>query len=266
MTKKKSKEIKQLKYLLLIPLLATMVLYTACSENESEYELKKEFTKVYLKIGDKYEEEVIGKNETYMDFYQGTVEPEWEEISYKDLLPEEKIEYDKEKHKLSENERYKKLVEIKIYKKSDGRKVIGNIIDFAKVKKEKHKDVEDLEKYRNNEEDVPFAIIDQAPTFPGCADGDKKCLNLSLTKFVQKNFNADLTKGLGLSPGKKRIYVQFKITKDGTIKDINARAPHPALKEEAIRLAEKLPKMKPGEYKGKKVNVGYTLPITFIVE
>ncbi|WBX70778.1 energy transducer TonB [Tenacibaculum retecalamus] len=60
--------------------------------------------------------------------------------------------------------------------------------------------------------------------------------------------------------------MQFKIDKDGSITDVNARAPHPKLKEAAMEMIKKLPKMKPGEQRGKKVRVGYTLPITFEVK
>ena len=85
-------------------------------------------------------------------------------------------------------------------------------------------------------------------------------------KHIQRNFNAELANELGLSPGKKRIYVQFKIDKDGSITNVVARAPHPRLKKEAERVARKIPKMKPGRQRGRAVRVGYTLPITFNVE
>ena len=66
--------------------------------------------------------------------------------------------------------------------------------------------------------------------------------------------------------GKKRIYLQFKIGVTGTIEDIKATAPHPKLKEEAIRVAKLIPKMIPAKQKGKAVSVPYTLPIVFYVE
>ena len=87
-----------------------------------------------------------------------------------------------------------------------------------------------------------------------------------MRKHVQRYFDAELANELGLAPGKKRIFVQFKIDKDGSITSVNARAPHPRLKKEAERIAKKLPKMVPGRQRGKPVRVGYTLPITFNVE
>ncbi|TCI84452.1 energy transducer TonB [Tenacibaculum sp. M341] len=118
-------------------------------------------------------------------------------------------------------------------------------------------------------EDVPFSIIEEVPVFPGCKGTNqqkKDCLNKKMRKHVVRHFDSELANELGLSSGKKRIYVQFKIDKDGSITSVNARAPHPRLKKEAERIAKKLPKMVPGRQRGKPVRVGYTLPITFNVE
>lgn len=87
-----------------------------------------------------------------------------------------------------------------------------------------------------------------------------------MAKFIKDNFDGNLANTLSLESGKKRIYVQFKIDKEGKIIDIKARAPHSTLKEHAMELASKLPIMKPGEKDGKIVSTGYTLPITFNVE
>ncbi|CAM1350803.1 M56 family metallopeptidase [Tenacibaculum crassostreae] len=261
MTKTQSKKVKQLKYLLLIPLLGSMVLYTACSDNNEKNVVlaKKEQVTVYMQMGKDYKKEVKGKKETYLDYYQGTETPEWKEISYKDLLPEEKSEYDEDRSKMKEKDNlYSKTLESKLYIKPNGRKVLANIIDFSKIK--------DTKKQKLNGEVVPFAILDKVPTYPGCEEGDKDCLNKSIQRFVLGNFDASISKELGLSKGKKRIYVQFKIDKQGNVTDIKARAPHSALKQHAEEVVSKLPQMLPGEYEGKIVKVGYTLPITFNIE
>ncbi|PKG53264.1 MULTISPECIES: energy transducer TonB [Olleya] len=119
--------------------------------------------------------------------------------------------------------------------------------------------------------DVPFSIIENVPVYPGCEgagnnDAKKKCMSEKIGKFVRKNFNADLAQDLGLDSGIKRINVGFKIDKTGNIVNIQARAPHPKLEQEAKRIIAKLPKMKPGRQRGKAVNVPYGLPITFKVE
>ncbi|MGG6232286.1 M56 family metallopeptidase [Tenacibaculum sp. SDUM215027] len=258
MTKTQSKKIKQLKYLLLIPLLGTMLLYTACSESsESNEEVaKKELTTIYIQMGKEYQKEMVGKKETYLDFYQGTEIPGWEEISYNDLLAEEKLEYDEDFSNVKgKDDAYSKTVEFKLYKKPNGRKVIANIIDFSKIK---NKSID--------EENAPFALVEKVPTFPGCSEGDKDCFNKSMMKFVQENFDVSIAKNLDLKRGKKKIYIQFRVDKNGKVTDVNARAPHPTLKQHAEELVQKLPQMQPGEHNGKKVRVGYTLPITFNVE
>ena len=116
--------------------------------------------------------------------------------------------------------------------------------------------------------EVPFSVIENVPIFPGCDKGNnearRKCMSQKITKFVQRKFNTDLAGDLGLS-GRQRISVIFKIDKNGDVVGVRARAPHPKLKAEAIRVVNMLPKMKPGTQLGKAVVVPYSLPIIFEV-
>lgn len=116
---------------------------------------------------------------------------------------------------------------------------------------------------------VPFAAIEKVPVFPGCTGATneemKLCMSQKIATFVGQNFNANLGKELGLT-GRQRIAIQFKIDKTGKIVDVKARAPRPELEAEAVRVVEKLPQMQPGEQKGEKVGVIYSLPIVFEVE
>jgi hypothetical protein len=117
-------------------------------------------------------------------------------------------------------------------------------------------------------EEVPFSTVQNVPIFPGCDKGNnekrRKCMSQKITKFVQKEFNTDLAGDLGLS-GRQRISVIFKIDKNGDVVGVRARAPHPRLVKEAIRVVNLLPKMKPGTQLGKAVVVPYSLPIIFEV-
>ncbi|HEY9170096.1 MAG TPA: energy transducer TonB [Lutibacter sp.] len=118
-------------------------------------------------------------------------------------------------------------------------------------------------------EDVPFAIIEDVPVYPGCKGSKaelKDCLQDKIAKHVNSKFNADLASDLGLTPGVKKIFVMFKIDKTGNITDVQARAPHKRLEAEAIRVVESLPKMIPGKQRGRPVGVKYSLPIAFKVE
>ncbi|MFD0989308.1 energy transducer TonB [Mariniflexile jejuense] len=117
--------------------------------------------------------------------------------------------------------------------------------------------------------EVPFAVIENVPVFPGCEGGDnnakRDCMSKKIQDFVNKKFNTDLASELGLS-GRQRINVIFKIDKSGEVVGIRARAPHPGLEKEAARVIGMLPKMQPGKQRGKAVTVPYSLPIVFQVQ
>ena len=117
--------------------------------------------------------------------------------------------------------------------------------------------------------EVPFAVIENVPEYPGCERGSnaekRKCMSDKIAKFVQRKFNTDLAGDLGLS-GRQRISVIFKIDKNGNVTGVRSRAPHPRLEKEAARVINMLPKMKPGKQRGKPVIVPYSLPITFQVQ
>jgi bla regulator protein BlaR1 len=128
--------------------------------------------------------------------------------------------------------------------------------------------IEDLEALVNGN-DFPFAVVGKAPTFPECEslstnDEQKKCVSDEITRFVQKNFNTGLAKDLGLK-GRQQISTIFKIDTNGNVIDIRSRAANQSLEEEAKRVIGMLPKFIPGEHKGEKVNVSYSLPIVFQV-
>ena len=131
-------------------------------------------------------------------------------------------------------------------------------------------EVEDVEVEEVDEDiEVPFAVIENVPIFPGCEKGNndakRACMSAKITKFVQKKFNTDLAGDLGLT-GRQRISVVFKIDRSGNVVGIRSRAPHPRLEKEAARVIGLLPKMKPGKQRGKAVTVPYSLPIIFQVQ
>ena len=130
--------------------------------------------------------------------------------------------------------------------------------------------IEDIEVEEVEEEvEVPFAVIENVPVFPGCERGNnakkRKCMSEKIAKFVQRKFNTDLAGDLGLT-GRQRISVIFKIDKSGNVTGVRARAPHPRLEKEAQRVINLLPKMQPGKQRGKAVIVPYSLPIIFQVQ
>ncbi|MCM4158360.1 energy transducer TonB [Antarcticibacterium flavum] len=154
----------------------------------------------------------------------------------------------------------------------DEEEVEEDIIESTETTQEEIVEVREVVEAPVEEEiaDVPFAVIENVPIFPGCEnmqnnDQRKKCMSEKVQEFVQRRFNTDLGSQLGLS-GINRVIVVFKIDKNGNITDVRSRAPHPRLEQEAARVVNMLPKMQPGKQRGKPVGVSYSLPIVFQVQ
>jgi hypothetical protein len=114
---------------------------------------------------------------------------------------------------------------------------------------------------------VPFSKIDQVPLYPGCETlktplEQKRCTSQKVLNHINTNFNTDIGKKYKLK-GMNKIIVHFEFDKDGNIANVKASASHPKLEEEALRVINSLPEMIPGEHDGKKVGVGFSLPIVF---
>ncbi|WP_233900992.1 M56 family metallopeptidase [Tenacibaculum piscium] len=254
MTKEKSKEVKKMKYLILIPMLVSMVLYTSCNvekDNENQQIIKDQVS-VYKMIDGKITAiPSSGYQSKYLDIYLGDNKPNAKEVLVSELTSEEKEEY---QILLNSLENRSLPIKMTIFETSNNRKMIFYESKYKRLKK----------LVDNN--NITFSDLDKIPTFSGCEKNDKKCFNNSISKFIHKNINAKLANTLGLSAGEKRVYVQFKIDEKGNIIDIKARAPHQKLQEAVIAIVQKLPKMIPGEVAGKVVEIGYALPILFNVE
>lgn len=266
--KKKSTQMQQVKYLVLIPVLLSMLFYIACSDMVQSNVIataKKQIT-LYSSDGKlaslmKDKKLLSESQETYLDIYYGSKLPEMgEEISESELLVEEKSELNEVQNRLSEGG-YESWSNIKLYKLDNGRKMIAVIWDFNWVRqtlKEMHGVKRVVE---TDTTDVPYAIIETPPTFPGCDSGDKKCFNKNIQVHVAKNFDSSLPKKLNLPSGTKRIVMAFNIDEQGKVVDIKVKAPHKDLENELIRVLKMLPEMKPGKQRGKKVKVKFTMPM-----
>ena len=83
----------------------------------------------------------------------------------------------------------------------------------------------------------------------------------NLDKHVRKTFRyPDMAQEMGIQG---RVYVNFRINKDGTITILNTRAPDKSLDEEARRIINKLPKLIPGKQRGRPTPVTFAYPIVF---
>lgn len=124
-------------------------------------------------------------------------------------------------------------------------------------------DVEIEEEY--DDVDVPFAVIEDVPIFPGCEKVKKSkrrdCFQEQMNKHIRKNFRyPEIAQEMGIQG---RVYVNFVIGKDGNISNIRMRGPDKNLENETNRIISKLPKMTPGKQRGKAVRVPFSIPITF---
>lgn len=117
------------------------------------------------------------------------------------------------------------------------------------------------------DEEVPFAVIEDVPVFPGCEGVAKnkrlECFMEQMAKHIKKNQQYPERAMEDNIQG--RVAVLFVIDKDGSITNVQARGPKGGelLEKEALRVISKLPKFKPGMQRGKPVKVKYSQPITF---
>ncbi len=102
--------------------------------------------------------------------------------------------------------------------------------------------------------EVVFDVVEETPEFIG---GIEK-----LYEYLSNNINyPEQAKENGIQG---KVFVQFVVWKDGTIKDVKVvKGTHKLLDKEALRVITKMPVWKPGKQRGKNVNARFTLPIKF---
>ncbi|MBR9845670.1 MAG: energy transducer TonB [Algicola sp.] len=122
-------------------------------------------------------------------------------------------------------------------------------------------EVEDVEE----DIEVPFAVIENVPVFPGCEGGNKQeqidCFQAKMLEHVNNNFKYP-ERALELEMHGK-VFVLFVIDKTGKVTKIRSRGPDKLLEEEAERIISLLPKMIPGKQRGRAVSMPYSIPIHF---
>lgn len=119
-------------------------------------------------------------------------------------------------------------------------------------------------------EPIPISLVSDLPVYPGCEKfSDKKkqaeCMSKKITQHISKEFDTDIAINYGIK-GRQRISVTFVIDTQGNVINVKARAPHPQLQKEAIKVLNSLPRMRPARQGYRKVSVTYALPVIFQVE
>ena len=105
------------------------------------------------------------------------------------------------------------------------------------------------------EEDVPFVLVEQKPTFQG---GDAN----NFSRWIAKHLDyPELARENGVEG---RVILEFTVMKDGSIGNLKVlRGVDSSLDKEALRVVSASPKWEPGRQRDRAVNVTYQFPVVF---
>jgi protein TonB len=148
----------------------------------------------------------------------------------------------------------------------DEEEVEETIIESTETDRDEIIEVEDVVIEEEEEIiDVPFAVIEDVPVFPGCENVEKdqlrNCFQEQMNKHIRRNFRyPEIAQEMGI---KGRVFVNFIISEDGSITNIRMRGPDKNLEGEAKRIISLLPNMTPGKQRGRPVRVPFSIPIVF---
>ena len=111
---------------------------------------------------------------------------------------------------------------------------------------------------------------ERAPIFAGCENAKniaeaRDCFSKGVQINFSRKFDANLPNKLGLTKGRKKIAIDFKISKHGKIFDINVKAPHIDIIREVVKVMKEMPKIEPAYQNENPVIAKYSIPFTIIV-
>ncbi len=299
LTKEKSKQVFKLKYLLLVPLVFGMLAYTAIeppvssSMNNGEYVSTEEIILVdnIEKLTLKEEELIFEKlqvlqnrnndwilyvkdNTNILKFSKSTngshiTGPNNEKI-YAKMIYESSLKDKTIFANLDAEIQAKKDLAPKVLEADNlnNTKVVIHENtplkqDVDRLKQDVNEVSIDIAAVRQEPEVFTFSNVDQVPIFPGCENekDTKACFQKSIQRHISKNFNYPKEaqeKGI-----QGRVAIIFTMNTSGEIVKVKTRGPDKLLEEEAKRIIARMPTVKPGQHKGEKVNVTFSIPITF---
>ncbi len=191
------------------------------------------------------------------------------DVAAEDL--EETLEVQQEQPKIEQPQQKQAPPEI-IEKVEDEEEVEETVLETTETNEEEAIVEEEIETVEEEEEEeVPFRFIEQPPIYPGCEryknekEKLKSCMSKKIAKFIDRKFDKSLAEDLGVT-GEVVINVQFVVDKNGKVTNIMARSRYKELELEAKRVISQLPKMIPGEQRGRPTRVRYNLPIRFRIQ
>ena len=115
--------------------------------------------------------------------------------------------------------------------------------------------VETVEEEGVEEEAIPFAFVEEKPSFMG---GDAN----AFSKWVNERLvYPEIAKENGVSG---RVTLQFTVNTDGSVSNVKVlRGVDSSLDKEAVRVVSMSPKWTPGKQRDRAVKVTYTFPVIF---
>ena len=146
--------------------------------------------------------------------------------------------------------------ELKSQQELTSTKVAISLADVKGNDEEHGKDIADLKQVVTQavEEEKPYEMVEQMPTFPGGAE--------ALLQYIAKNLKYPTIAQENGVQG--RVICQFVVGRDGSVQNVRVvRSLDPSCDKEAVRVIQSLPKWIPGKQNGKAVPVYYTVPIMF---
>ena len=225
--KSKSRKISQFKYLLLLPVLLSMLVYASCDRESTEEPLSD------------------------IQIENGSVTVEVKDVN--NLSKEEMDKLSVLWSVLLNEKANTKSVSVKL---TDGQQTSYiNMDNNTMSENGKGEEVEIAQNYR---------VKAQSPVFPGCENSEDqaRCFNEKLQNHIlQKLKYPEEAKKLGIQG---KVYVMFNVSEDGNITNIKTKGPHKTLEAEARRIIALLPKMQAAKDKeGKAISLPISVPIKF---
>ncbi|WP_405606697.1 M56 family metallopeptidase [Polaribacter sp. Asnod1-A03] len=238
MKKNQSQKMNQLKYLLLIPVLVSMLFYVSCTSSETnstnisteEYQGKIKIENEFYLVKQNKLGETIGINS------------KGQEVDILTLLPESVVALNFKNGRLLTEFTYTN--EINNNKAKSSSKMLNEVI-------------------------LPESAWEVSTIEPDCNSNDEveqsKCFSYKIQNYFSESFNKNMFSNAGLKSGKKRVLIAFKINSEGNVENVKVRAPDVEIKKEVIRVMNNLPKIVVDKKTSQNEEVYYNIPLSIMI-
>lgn len=142
--------------------------------------------------------------------------------------------------------------------------------EIANEHKEQREPKEEEPIYRPLPDHISMEMADTAPVFPGC-EGQSgmalvRCTSNKINDYIKVYIDYDKLSRVGLPKGNQRIFLKFRITDRGDVRNIVVRAPIELLEQEVSRVIRTLPQMGPGIYNGTVAPIDYNVGLVISIK